>query len=203
MKKVILGFLAITLIVFSSCKKETNGLIQQSHDANIMMDSMHVMMDEMAAMTMSMDPDVDFAQMMIMHHEGAIRMAKIVVASGSNATMKTFAQKVITDQTAEISALKAILSTITVDNMDMDYMAEQEANLKKMSASADAQVITGNIDSDFATLMIVHHQAATDDAYGYLHHGNVASLKTIANNIVATQSTEITDLSNWLKANRK
>ena len=51
--------------------------------------------------------------------------------------------------------------------------------------------------------MMVHHQSAIDDASGYLHHGNNAQLKTIANNIVNSQTMEIQELGNWLKANRR
>ncbi len=62
---------------------------------------------------------------------------------------------------------------------------------------------TGDIDNDFATLMIVHHQGAMDNASAYLHHGNNAQLKTMANKIIKAQTIEIQELSDWLKANRR
>lgn len=80
---------------------------------------------------------------------------------------------------------------------------EQMENMEKMSKTADVQIITGDIDNDFATLMIVHHQSAIDNASAYLHHGNNAQLKTMANNIIMAQNKDIVELSNWLLANRR
>jgi uncharacterized protein (DUF305 family) len=204
MKKVIFSIAMITFgLGFTACKKDADGIILQSHDDNRMMDSMHVMMDRMEAMTMTMDPEVDFSEMMIMHHEGALNMSRALVSAGKNDSLKRFAQKVITDQTAEIAVLKTIRMSLTVNNMDMDFMQEQMDNMEKTTKQTDVQIITGDIDNDYATLMIIHHQAAIQDASAYLHHGDNAQLKTIANNIITAQNKEIIELSNWLKANKR
>ncbi len=85
----------------------------------------------------------------------------------------------------------------------MEYMMEQMDGMKKMGKAIDVELITGNIDNDFATLMIWHHQSAIDDASGYLHHGNNEDLKTMANKIIKTQTMEIQELADWLKANKR
>jgi len=54
--------------------------------------------------------DKQFLTMMIGHHEGAITMAKQETMQGSNADAKTLAQKIITDQQAEISTMQGILA---------------------------------------------------------------------------------------------
>lgn len=204
MKKVIFGIAMITIgLGFTACKKDADGIILQAHDDNRMMDSMHVMMDRMEAMTMTMDPEVDFSEMMIMHHEGALNMSKAMVAAGKNDSLKRFAQKVISDQTSEIAVLKTIRMSLTVNNMDMDFMQEQMNNMEKTTKQSDVQIITGDLDNDYATLMVIHHQAAIQDASAYLHHGDNAQLKTIANNIITAQNKEIIELSNWLKANKR
>lgn len=204
MKKVIFSIAMITIgLGFTACKKDADGINLQSHDDNRMMDSMHVMMDRMEAMTMTMDPEVDFSEMMIMHHEGALNMSRALVSAGKNDSLKRFAQKVITDQTSEIAVLKTIRMSLTVNNMDMDFMQEQMDNMEKTTKQSDVQIVTGDIDNDYATLMVIHHQAAIQDAYAYLHHGDNAQLKTIANNIITAQNKEIIELSNWLKANKR
>lgn len=205
MKKTLLAAAGAFLIIFAACKKEnvTNGIIIQSHDANRMMDTMHAMMDRMMARTMTMDPDIDFPEMMMMHHEGAISMANVELQAGKNDSLKRFAQKVIRDQEAEIMQFETILATLSVDTMDMAYMEEQMNNMDKMDKTVDAQPITGDIDNDFATIMMLHHQAAIDDASGYLHHGNNTTLKTIATNIILAQTQEIGELADWLKANKR
>jgi len=204
MKKTIFLFAGAVALLITACTKDNdNNQFLQSHDNNRMMDTMHAIMDRMMAMPMTNDPEIDFAKMMIMHHQGAMNMANVQVQEGKNDSLKRTAQKIIRDQQMEIQQFQTILATLTVDNMDMEYMMEQMEGMKKMDKAIDVQLITGDIDNDFATLMIWHHQSAIDDASGYLHHGNNAQLKTIANNIIKAQTMEIQELSDWLIANRR
>lgn len=168
-----------------------------------MMDSMHVMMDRMMAMPKTNDPEIDFAKMMIMHHQGAINMSNVELQAGTNDSLKRMAQKIITEQQAEIQQFNTILAGLTVDNSDPSFAAEQMDNMMKGGKVADIQIITGDIGNDFASLMVVHHQGAIDNASAYLHHGNNNQLKTMATNIVNAQVMEIEELSNWLKANKR
>lgn len=55
------------------------------------------------------DFDKQFLTMMIAHHEGAITMAKDETTKGSNAEAKTLAEKIITDQQAEITTMQGML----------------------------------------------------------------------------------------------
>lgn len=204
MKKTVFVLGSAVIMLFTACTKSNdNNQYLQPHDANLMMDTMHAIMGRMEAMTMTNDPEIDFSKMMIIHHQGAINMSNVELQSGKNDSLKRTAQKIITEQQKEITQFQTILSSISVDNMDMDYMMEQMEGMKKMDKAMDVQLITGDIDNDFATLMILHHQGAIDDASGYLHHGNNAQLKTIANNIVKTQTMEIQELADWLKANKR
>ncbi len=52
------------------------------------------------------DVDKDFAGLMIIHHEGAIEMAKIQLQHGKNDALKSMAQTMIDVQTKEIEQLK-------------------------------------------------------------------------------------------------
>lgn len=194
---------AVSIAWLSACKKTNNGLVLQNHDANRLMDTMHAMMSRMEAMPKTNDPEIDFSKMMIMHHQGAINMANVELQSGSNDSLKRTAQKMITEQQAEIQQLNTILATLTVDNSDPEFTMENMDNMTKGSKIADIQIITGDIDNDFATLMTGHHQTAIDNAAAYLHHGNNAQLKMMSNNIVMSQTKEIQELSDWLKANKR
>ena len=53
-----------------------------------------------------------FLQMMIAHHEGAIEMAQTEVSSGENSEVKQLAQKIITDQRAEITEMQTLLQEV-------------------------------------------------------------------------------------------
>jgi uncharacterized protein (DUF305 family) len=194
---------AIIVVGFSACTKDNNGIQLQAHDQNRMMDTMHAMMSRMEAMPKTNDPEIDFVKMMVMHHQGAINMANVEWQDGKNDSLKRTAQKIINEQQAEIQQFNTILATLTVDNSDPTFTMEQMDNMMKGGKTADVQLITGDIDNDFATLMIVHHQSAIDNASAYLHHGNNTQIKTIATNIVNSQTMEIEELGNWLIANKR
>lgn len=201
--KQTLILISAAVIMFSSCTKDDNGMTIQAHNENAMMSIMHQMMDSMDMMTPTNDPDIDFAMMMVMHHQGAINMANLELQKGSNDSLKRTAQKIIDMQTMEIAEFNSFLAANTVNNSDPSFAMEQMENMDKMGSVADAQLITGDIDNDFATLMIVHHQSASDNASAYLHHGTDPTLKTMAENIVSTQTMEIEELSNWLVGNKR
>lgn len=55
------------------------------------------------------DPDVDFRTHMIPHHKGAVAMAKVALKYAKDPATKAMAQKIIDDQTTEISDMEAWL----------------------------------------------------------------------------------------------
>jgi uncharacterized protein (DUF305 family) len=203
MKQTLFALATAWVLLFAACSKDDNGIRLQAHDENRMMDTMHAMMDRMMAMPKTNDPEIDFSNMMIMHHQGAINMSNVELQAGKNDSLKRIAQKIITQQQAEIAQFKTILAGLAVDNSDAAFTAELMDNMMKGGKMADIQIITGDIDNDFATLMIVHHKGAIDNASAYLHHGNHAQLKTMATNIVNSQTKEIQELSNWLITNKR
>ena len=65
--------------------------------------SMMMGMDSMQKMPMSGDTDKDFAMMMKIHHQQALNMAEMELASGKSAEMKTMAKQIIVAQKKEIA----------------------------------------------------------------------------------------------------
>ena len=67
-------------------------------------------MDDMQKLGSLKGPDFDYfwAQSMIAHHEGAIDMAEVVLADGSNAEALALANAIVSAQTTEIDILKTI-----------------------------------------------------------------------------------------------
>lgn len=68
-------------------------------------DKMHTAMN----ITYTGDADVDFVKGMIPHHEGAVEMAKVVLAFGKNGEVKKLAEEIIKAQEQEIAWMKAWL----------------------------------------------------------------------------------------------
>jgi uncharacterized protein (DUF305 family) len=73
-----------------------------------MQSAMQHMQQGMSSMTG--DPDVDFARMMIPHHQGAVEMARAELEHGKDPQLRQMAQKIIEDQEREIATLKEWLA---------------------------------------------------------------------------------------------
>ena len=80
-------------------------------------DPFHQQMDEamarmdagMSAAAASGDPDVDFARMMIPHHQGAIDMALAELRFGRDERLRRLAQGIVVEQRQEIQLMQSIL----------------------------------------------------------------------------------------------
>ena len=71
------------------------------------MDAMQKMDAEVGAMKMTGKPGVDFAMMMIPHHQSAIDMAKAYLASDDkDSELEEFAKEIVAGQEPEIAFLK-------------------------------------------------------------------------------------------------
>ena len=71
-----------------------------------------------------------------------------------------------------------------------EFGAENDAAMKKMMAGMAIKP-SGNIDRDFAEMMIAHHQGAIDMAQSELRHGHNEQLRRIAQEIIVDQQQEI------------
>lgn len=207
MKLVAIKVLALGFSLFCmSCKKDTvvEGLKVQSHNENEMMKIMHVMENKMDTMSMMKNVDHDFAMMMRTHHQGAIDMASNVLTRGDNADIKGMATKMKAAQTSEIAELTEFLQ----GHMSMDtinyvaYHMEVMSSMKRMSQGADIQVVTGDADYDFATLMVYHHQAAMEMSHALIEHGKSSELKDMARKMIEDQQMEIEHLQGWVLKNK-
>ena len=142
--------------------------------------------------------------MMQMHHQGAIDMANQELKTGSDQTMKTMAQNIITAQTKEKAQFAQFLSshqpTASEAGKSFDMMAMQD--MDKMMKAQDTRILTGNSDVDFTALMIDHHQSALDMAQTELNYGKVETMRQMAQMIIEEQKTEISQFQDWLIKNK-
>jgi uncharacterized protein (DUF305 family) len=70
------------------------------------------------------------------------------------------------------------------------FAADNDAAMARMMKGMDVRP-SGNIDRDFATMMIAHHQGAIDMARAELHYGSNERLRRLAQEIVVAQQQEI------------
>ena len=69
---------------------------------------------QMTQLTAATGPAFDklFLQMMIVHHQGALTMAKTETAQGNNPAALTLAKSITTSQTAQINQMQDMLKTM-------------------------------------------------------------------------------------------
>ncbi|MCC3160226.1 DUF305 domain-containing protein [Hymenobacter sp. 15J16-1T3B] len=195
----------LAFTTLTACNKDdSDGLKVQAHDDNVFMRMMHDMMTQMMAMTKTQDPDNDFAMMMKMHHQGAITMSQEELRSGKDADMKQMAQTIITKQQAEIQQLDAFLSSHPAHAPAVPaFNTKQMESMERMMQANDLRPLTGDIDYDFAQLMVDHHRSAIENSQAEIEYGRENAMKTLAHNIIDDQEMEIKDLQAWLLAHKK
>lgn len=71
------------------------------------------------------------------------------------------------------------------------FMSEMDRDMQKMMADMHRPGYTGNADVDFLAMMIPHHQGAVDMARLALIHGRDPLTRKLAEEIIASQTTEI------------
>lgn len=193
--KVIIGVVLIAAV--TSCTDDDDNDIFNRNDSKFL-SLMHAMMDTMEMMTMTGDPDNDFAMMMREHHGGAINMANQELEDGNDSTMIQMARKIITEQSKEKMQLDSFLNAHPPAVMDTTLHHKASEVMDIMIKNADLQELNGDADHDFAILMIQHHQAAMDMADLEIHYGKSAKLKSIAEKTKMDQQKEIMELQDWL-----
>jgi len=169
---------------------------------NEMMASMTKMMDNMGGMKMSGDFDMDFANMMIEHHQGAIDMSEAELKSGKDEKMKGMAQIIITAQKEEQNKFRDIVKNSKPMKMEMGKHDELSKDMEDMKGRMSGMQMTDNTDKDFAMMMISHHEGAVKMFKDELSHGMNTQLKQMAQKGISDQTKEISDFKNWMSSNK-
>jgi uncharacterized protein (DUF305 family) len=164
--------------------------------------------------------DREFVEMMVPHHQGAIDMAQLELRYGHNEQLLRIAQEIIIEQLQEIAAMRVAVgdkatageatpaahapvppiqtvpslplrsATSMASSVEAAFLAENNSAMNKMMNDMAVKP-TGNVDRDFAGMMIPHHQGAIGMAQAEIRYGHDAQLKIIAQEITVDQMQEI------------
>lgn len=170
-----------------------------------LMESMSNMKSKMKDMKMTGDFDVEFAYMMIMHHQAAIDMSKVEIAKGTDTTIKTIAHNIIIAQTEEINQLEMFVNSYKmpeVNRKDNKMHSELNEAMNAMMDKMDLMQMTGNTDKDFVRMMITHHESAVKMAEDELANGKQDEVKKMTQKMIKDQNKEITDFKTWLSSQK-
>lgn len=155
------------------------------------------------------DADVKFAQDMIVHHRGAIEMAKLAASRAANADVKALAVEIEAAQQPEIDTMSGWLKTWGKDVPKADGMAgmdhggdastmpgmmsdQEMGDLEKSSGAA--------FDKMFLEMMIKHHEGAITMSKDEQAKGADPAAKELAGKVISDQTAEIATMRELLKS---
>ena len=143
--------------------------------------------------------DVTFAQMMIPHHEQAVEMSESLLAKdGIDERVRDLATQIKDAQQPEIDQLEQWLDDWGQEESDMGGMNHGGGMM-----SEDDMTALGDAEGDdaarlFLEQMTVHHEGAIEMAQAEVTDGEHADAKSMAENIVATQTDEVIVMQDML-----
>ncbi len=144
--------------------------------------------------------DLRFIDEMIMHHQGAIMSAEMMIGDSERPELRDLARRIDKGQREQIERMRTWREQWYPDApapaMDMDPMTRM---MDMMSGMMGGMMGGERADRMFLRMMIPHHQLAIDMAEDALHQAEHEDLKGLAREIVADQSAEITEMEGYLR----
>jgi len=145
--------------------------------------------------------ELQFIDTMIVHHQGAIDAAQLVATRAAHQELKDLAKSIISDQQREIAQMRTWRSSWFSEsapaiNMDLPGMRD---GMKSMDLEKLDGLKENEFDLEFIRQMIPHHKGAVTMAKQLLSTDVRAELKTLADDIVRSQTAEIENMKTWEK----
>lgn len=153
--------------------------------------------DDQAAGDVATGAEFDraFIDAMVPHHESALEMARSAKAAGlTEPELEQVADDILATQQAEIDQMKDWRGEwFGSRDVDPDGAAALGMSDEQMGMAPDADDLlnSGDVDSDFATMMIDHHEGAIEMAKLALERAEHDELKELAKAIIDAQQREI------------
>ena len=141
--------------------------------------------------------DVEFAQMMIPHHEQAVEMADVALENDTaSQDVKALAAQIKAAQDPEIQTMKGWLAqwgaSESSGQMDHGGMMSDDDMSSLMGASGP------EFDQMWLTMMIEHHEGAIEMAQDVLATTSNPEVEQLATAVVQGQEKEITTMKGML-----
>ena len=135
--------------------------------------------------------DAMFVEMMLPHHEQAIVMSDMALepSRGASTEVVELAQQIKSVQAIEIALLRDLATR--ANDLGDDHMHEMKGMLTEDELAALGSLSGGEFDRAWLEGMIAHHEGAVEMANDVLRDGRNQSVRTLANEIVESQLTEI------------
>ncbi|ODH01118.1 DUF305 domain-containing protein [Nostoc sp. KVJ20] len=218
------GFLALTLTAIASggglitgCASTASQNQSQAPEATTSNANDKQMMNHGGGMNHSMGMDLGpadanfdlrFIDAMILHHQGAVEMAKEAQQKSKRPEIKKLADDIIKSQNQEITQMKqwrqawypSAGNKPMAHNSQMGHMMEMSSDqMQAMMMSQDLGAADAEFDLRFINAMIPHHEGAVTMAKDVLSKSKRPEVKQLAQEIIKAQNTEIKQMQQWRK----
>ncbi len=156
------------------------------------------------APTVHNDADTTFAQMMIIHHEGAVEMSELAIERAEAPEVVALAERISAAQGPEINQMHAWLTAwdeeaSPMDHGGMDHGGMDMGGMSQEEMMSQLESLSGTeFDATFLEGMIAHHEGAVVMAEAQLADGQNAEALTLAEKIISDQKAEITEMEDLL-----
>ena len=169
---------------------------------------MHGDMSGMETAMPEMPLEMLYIDMMIPHHASVIALSEVALPDLQDARLRTMAEEIIATQGTEIEDLKDLRESLyderepmPMDSAMMVAMAEAMPDMGsdiqglaiQMDTAAQVAAICAaeDVDAAFIAQIIPHHQMAIDASRAVLASSQDATLRAIAEKVIAAQQSEI------------
>ena len=181
-----------------------NSMTNMNHDMGNMAHDMSNMGGMTSAPGAASQPyDLQFIDSMTHHHQGAIMMSEMALQKTTREELKPFLRKIIEDQKKEIERMKEwrdkwYSGKPSALNMEMPGMMMGSDKMKDGSHMKDMQAMSGkDFDTHFIDMMVPHHEGAVAMAKDALQKAEHPEIKTLANEVIKEQESEIKQMQGW------
>lgn len=151
------------------------------------------------------EADTEFAQMMTVHHEGALEMAALAAEEASTREVRALAERIEAAQQPEIDLMTSWLQRWDQKMPDeaehgaMEHGGMDMGGLSQDEAMEELRGLSGtDLDRRFLELMIEHHRGAVEMAEMQRQDGENPEAVELAGRIIDDQQTEITEMERLL-----
>ncbi|MBI5139507.1 DUF305 domain-containing protein [Candidatus Nomurabacteria bacterium] len=165
-------------------------------------DSLNSVNNKTTNRTFGMMSNIDqhFIEQMIPHHDGAIEMSELALTKATHPEIKTLAKSIIESQSKEIKDMQSWYKAwFGQDVKEQNTSGMMGGGGMHMGGTEDMNALKNASDFDKAFIegMIPHHQLAIMMAQMLKSGTNRLEMLTLANNIIESQSKEITQMQAW------
>ena len=153
--------------------------------------------------------DLRFIDAVVLHHEGAIAMAKQVIQLSQRNDLKQLAQTIITTQQSEIDQAKqwrqswypdADTVPMMYDSVSGETRTMSTEMQDAMRTEGTIDITSADLDQQFLKVMIPHHKMALKMAKQVREKSDRPELNEFARSMLKAQRQNVKQMKQWQQA---